>query len=195
MRPQFSRVPKVQDHPRTDAPTEVTWLQPYPDTPSRAPERRETIELAFITALQTLPPRQTAALVLCDVLDFRLTEVADLLGTGETAVKGPLQRARAALTTRTAPESATPEVEDRLAQRFAAAYASEDVPGAVELLTDKAWLAIPPAPHVYVGRVAVAEFLRASLAWPGRGHVHLEETRANQQPAYGVYLAGHPPLA
>lgn len=126
------------------------------------------------------------------MLDFRLTEVADLLGTGETAVKGLLQCARAALATRTAPEPATPEAEDRLAQRFVAAYASEDVPGVVELLTDKAWLAMPPAPHVYVGRVAVAEFLCASLAWPGRGHVHLEETPANQQPAYGVSLAGHP---
>lgn len=180
------------DPPEPTRLDEVTWLQPYPDTPSRAPERRETIELAFITALQTMSPRQTAALLLCDVLDFRLIEVADMLGTGEAAVKGLLQRARAALATRTAPVPAAPEAETRLAQRFAAAYASDDVPGVVALLTDKAWLAMPPAPHVYIGQDAVAEFLRASLSWPGRGHVHLEQTRANQQPAYGVYLAGHP---
>jgi len=178
------------DPPEPTRQHEVTWLQPYPDEPSVALERRETIELAFITALQTLPPRQTAALLLCDVLDFSHTEVADLLGTGETAVKGLLQRARAGLATRPAPVPAAPEAETRLAQRFAAAYASDDVPGVVALLTDEAWLAMPPAPHIYVGRDAVAEFLRTSFFWPGRGRVHLEETRANQQPAYGVYLAG-----
>jgi RNA polymerase sigma-70 factor (TIGR02960 family) len=171
---------------------EVTWLQPYPDDPSTTPERRETIELAFITALQTLPPRQTAALLLCDVLDFAPTEVADLLGAGATAVKGLLQRARAALATRPAPMPAGPDEQNRLAQLFAAAYTSDDVPGLVELLTDETWLAMPPAPHVYIGTTAVAEFLRASLARPGRGRVHLAATRANQQPAFGVYLAGAP---
>lgn len=180
------------DPPEPTRRHEVSWLQPYPDDPSTEPERRETIELAFVTALQMLPPRQTAALLLCDVLDFRLTEVAGLLGTGVTAVKGLLQRARAALATRPAPESAAPEAETRLAQRFAAAYAADDVAGVVALLTDEAWLAMPPAPHLYVGPRAVAEFLRASLAWPGRGRVHLEGTRANQQPAYGVYLDGRP---
>ena len=180
------------DPPEPSLRQEVTWLQPYPDDPSTASERQETIRLAFITALQTLPPRQIAALILCDVLAFEPAEVADLLGTGATAVKGLLQRARATLAAMPAPVPAGPEQETRLARRFAAAYASDDVPGVVALLTDEVWLAMPPSPHVYLGRTAVAEFLSASFAWPGRGRVHLEPTRANQQPAYGVYLAGRP---
>jgi len=180
------------DPPEPSLRHDVTWLQPYPDDPSTASERQETMQLAFTTALQTLPPRQTAALLLSDVLDFDVAEVADLLGTGATAVKGLLQRARATLANVPAPAPAPAEEEARLAQRFAAAYASNDVPGVVALLTDEAWLAMPPAPHVYVGRTAIAEFLRTSFTWPGRGRVHLEATRANRQPAYCVYLAGRP---
>jgi RNA polymerase sigma-70 factor (ECF subfamily) len=170
----------------------ATWLQPYPDDPSTAAERRETIELAFITALQCLPPRQTAALLLCDVLGFKPAEAAELLGVGPTAVKGLLQRARAAMAPRPRPSRPDPGEEARLAAAFATAYAADDVTAVVELLTDDAWLAMPPAAHVYVGGAAIAAFLRASASWPGRGTPRLQRTRANTQPAYTVRLGNRP---
>ena len=82
----------------------MTWLQPYPGADA---ERRETIELAFIAALQRLPPRQTAAVVLCDVLDFSAAESAAMLDVTPTAVKGLLQRGRRALGPPSAPPPPT----------------------------------------------------------------------------------------
>jgi RNA polymerase sigma-70 factor (ECF subfamily) len=185
---------------------EITWLQPYPDTllegiadPAPGPEARyqatEAVELAFVASLQRLPPRQAAALLLRDVLGFATDEVADLLGTSPTAVKGALQRARAGLDRaragRTGPAPRPgPTAEQRLARRFADAYVAGDVPGVVGLLTDDAWLSMPPAPHEYHGREAIAAFLRASFAYRGDGRVQLLPTRANTQPAFGGYLNG-----
>jgi RNA polymerase sigma-70 factor (ECF subfamily) len=153
---------------------------------------RESIELAFVAGLQRLPPRQAAALVLRDVLGFSTAEVADLLDTTETAVKGALQRARAALAHRprtTAPGS--PE-ERALTRRFADAFAADDIEGLVALLTDDAWLAMPPAPHVYDGPAAIAGFLDASVAWHAGRRFRLVETRANTQPAFACHLDGEP---
>ncbi len=146
---------------------EVTWLQPYPDAwldrpadraldPSERQESRETVELAFIAALQRLPPRQTAVVVLCDVLDFSTAEAATMLSTSPTTAKGLLQRVRASL----APEVSGPEpapgpgsaAERALAQRFSDAFLADDIDAIVALLTDDAWLAMPPAPHEYHGR-------------------------------------------
>jgi RNA polymerase sigma-70 factor (TIGR02960 family) len=185
---------------------EVTWLQPYPDTllegiadPAPGPEAgyqaTEAVELAFVAGLQQLPPRQAAALVLRDVLGFATEEVADLLGTSPTAVKGALQRARAALgrarAGRTGPAPRPgPAAEQQLARRFADAYVAADVPGIVGLLTDDAWLSMPPAPHEYHGPDAIAGFLRASFAYRGDGRLRLLPTRANTQPAFGSYLGG-----
>jgi RNA polymerase sigma-70 factor (ECF subfamily) len=182
---------------------EVTWLQPYPDAllegiadPAPGPEARyqatEAVELAFVAGLQRMPPRQAAALVLRDVLGFGTVEVAGMLGTSHTAVKGALQRARAALDRARAgpaprPGSAT---EQDLARRFADAYVAADLPRVVALLTDDAWLSMPPAPHEYHGVDAIASFLRASFAYRGDRRVRLLPARANSQPAFGSYLTG-----
>jgi RNA polymerase sigma-70 factor (ECF subfamily) len=181
---------------------ELTWLQPYPDAllagvadPAPGPEARyqatEAVELAFVAGLQRMPPRQAAALVLRDVLGFATEEVAGMLGTSGTAVKGALQRARAALDRDRAgrgprPGSAT---EQDLARRFADAFVAADVDRVVALLTDDAWLSMPPAPHEYHGAEAIAAFLRASFAYRGDRRVRLLPARANTQPAFGSYLA------
>lgn len=192
------------DPPEPSRRGEITWLQPYPDAwldtvadPAPGPEgryaSRETIELAFITALQRLPPRQTAALVLCDVLGFSTAEAGAVLDTTPTAVKGSLQRARTALDRE--PDVATrggPSCDDTaqgdLARRFADALRTDDIDGLVALLTDDAWLAMPPAPHEYHGPEAVAAFLRASARWRARRQLLLVPTAANTQPAFGCYL-------
>jgi RNA polymerase sigma-70 factor (TIGR02960 family) len=194
------------DPPEPSRRGEVTWLQPYPDrwldeTADTAPgpeagyQARETIELAFIAALQQLPPRQTAALLLCDVLGFATAEAATMLDTSPTAVKGALQRARATLDHERAraPRQATPDAGPpdtaRLARRFAEAFSRDDIDAIIALLTEDAWLAMPPAPHEYHGAEAVASFLRASAAWRGQRRLWLLPTEANTQPAFGSYLS------
>jgi RNA polymerase sigma-70 factor (TIGR02960 family) len=183
---------------------ELTWLQPYPDAllegiadTAPGPEARyqatEAVELAFVAGLQRMPPRQAAALVLRDVLGFGADEVAVMLGTSHTAVKGALQRARAALDRDRAgragqaprPGSAT---EHDLARRFADAYVAADLTRIVALLTDDAWLSMPPAPHEYHGIDAIAAFLRASFGYRGHRRVRLLPARANGHPAFGSYL-------
>jgi RNA polymerase sigma-70 factor (ECF subfamily) len=179
---------------------DVTWLQPYPDTlleqiadtapgPETRYHAREAVELAFIAGLQHLPPRQAATLVLRDVLGYSTAEVADMLGTSTTAIKGALQRARAQL--RHAERSPVPgsSQERELAQRFADAFTADDIDGIIALLTDDAWLAMPPAPHEYHGAAAIAAFLTASALWRRPRRLQLVPTRANTQPAFGCYLA------
>jgi RNA polymerase sigma-70 factor (ECF subfamily) len=183
---------------------EVAWLQPYPDAwldeldPEARYGLRESVELAFVAGLQRLPPRQAATLVLRDVLGYPADEVARMLDTTETAVKGALQRARAALSTgrpaRDAVAAGSPR-ERELSRRFAAAFVARDIDGLLGLLTDDAWLAMPPAPHEYHGRAAIAGFLEVSGGWRGGRRLVLVPTRANRQPAFGCYLgddAGDP---
>jgi RNA polymerase sigma-70 factor (TIGR02960 family) len=192
--------------------SEPTWVEPYPDVllediPERAPgpaaryEARESIELAFIVALQGLPPRQRAALVLRDVLGFRTAEVAEMLATGELSVKGTLQRARATLQARlpAADRERAPlpnsDAERKLVGRFADAFQSGDVDELVSLLTDDALLTMPPWPLEYEGHEAIAAFLRYRA--PLRGaRMRIVPTRANSQPALGCYLEDtHAPIA
>jgi len=159
--------------------------------PGGGPGRpQEAIRLAFVVALQRMPPRQTAALLLCDVLAFSPAETAAMLETTSTSVKGLLQRARASLDGDLASgaEHRPDEDEDALARRFADAFARDDVAALVALLTDDAWLAMPPAPHEYLGVPAIGSFLQASLSWRvGRG-LELLPTRANGQPAFVCVL-------
>ncbi|MBF9128126.1 RNA polymerase subunit sigma-70 [Plantactinospora sp. S1510] len=183
--------------------SETTWLQPYPDAlldrvPDQGPgpETRyalqESVELAFMAGLQRLPPRQAATLVLRDVLGYSAAEVAGMLDTTETAVKGALQRARATLDRSLSTGhrvAAGSSQEQELSRRFAAAFVARDLEGLLGLLTDDVWLAMPPAPHEYHGPAAVASFLRASGAWRGQRRLLLVPTRANRQPAYGCYHA------
>ena len=181
---------------------EVTWLQPFPDgllaaVPDRAPGpearygMREAVELAFIAGLQRLPPRQTAVLILRDVLGYSAEETATLLDTSATAVKGALQRARATLG-EPRPVTAPTAEERSLTRRFADAFTVRDVDALIALLTDDAWLAMPPAPHEYHGRPAIGEFLEVSGAWRGRRALRLVPTRVNTQPAYACYIDSAP---
>lgn len=206
------RRPPLVSTPPFDAPeptrhNEVPWVQPYPDVllPESAYLHRERVELAFVEALAQLPPRQTAALVVCDVLGFPLTEAAAVLDTTAAAVKGALQRARSTLrsTTATGTGTATEPAatrapahgsaeERRLGKEFATAFVADDVDAVIALLTDDAWLAMPPAPHQYDGPAAIAGFLRASADWRAGRRYSLLPTRANAQPAFGCYLDGAP---
>jgi RNA polymerase sigma-70 factor (TIGR02960 family) len=187
----------------------ATWLEPYPDVlldhiadlapgPDARYEARETVELAFIESLQHLPPRQTAALVLREVLGFSAAEVAAMLDTSEIAIKGLLRRAQATLDARRSPQPMTPppdsDQERELARRFADAFTAGDIDGVVALLTDEAWLSMPPAPHQYYGPAAIAAFLRVSLAWAA-GRLRLRPMRANTQPAFSCYLVNSEDLA
>lgn len=199
-RPPTVPVPPFEPPPpsRHDA---VTWLQPYPDAwlddPATAPparvETRETVGLAFVAALQLLPPRQTAALVLGDVLGFPVADVADMLGVTPTAVKGLRQRARHALRQRGAAAEGRVAAgghgaQAELVRRFADAFAADDVDAVVDLLTDDAWLRMPPAPHEYRGRPDIAAFLLASAAGRAGRRLTLRPTRANGQPAFTCFL-------
>jgi RNA polymerase sigma-70 factor (ECF subfamily) len=182
--------------------SEITWLQPYPDAlleqvtetapgPAERYDAKETVRLAFIAALQRLPPRQAAVLVLRDVLDYPLAEVAATLEITNTAAKGALQRARATLDRHLHDEPAPAPASARernLARRFAEALTGDDIDGVVALLTDDAWLAMPPAPHEYHGPAAITAFLRAFAAYRGVRRFHVVPTRANRQPAFGCYI-------
>ena len=178
--------------------SEVTWLQPFPDTlldgvPDAAPgpearyQMREAVSLAFIAALQRMPPRQAAALILRDVLGYPTDETASLLDTTPTVVKGLLQRARAAT-------PAPPEhpADPTLPDRFAAAFTARDLPALLALLTDEAWLAMPPAPHEYQGATAIAAFLTASPTWRLSLPLRLTPTKVNTQPSYACFLDNAP---
>ncbi len=179
------------------------WVEPYPDVlldglpdvtpgPEARYDAKESIELAFITALQHLPPRQRTVLVLRDVLGYRTAEVAGMLGGTEASVKGALQRARAELEARLpagrdqAPLPDSPR-ERHLAGRFAAAVEAGDIDTVLALLTSDAWLTMPPEPWEYQGQAAIAAFLHHRAALRG-APLRLVPTRANTQPAFGCYL-------
>jgi RNA polymerase sigma-70 factor (ECF subfamily) len=179
---------------------EVTWLEPFPDrlidaVPDHAPGpearygMREAVELAFIVGLQQLPPRQTAVLILKDVLGYSTEEVASLLDTSATAVKGALQRARATLG-EPRPVTRPTASEKRLTERFADALSVRDIDALVSLLTDDAWLAMPPAPHEYHGLPAILRFLEVSGAWRGGRQMRMVPAGVNRQPAFECYLDG-----
>lgn len=195
-------VPPFQP-PEPTARDEISWLQPYPDRllglPDTTPgpearyEATEAIELAFVAALQRMPPRQTAVLVLREVLGYSGEEVAAMLDTSPTAVKGILQRARATLAQHRsdgdgAPSSPRPDIERVTARRFAEAYEAADLAGVIGLLTDDAWLSMPPAPHRYHGPDAIGAFYRASFEFRGCRRVLMLPTSANCHPAFGSYV-------
>ena len=179
---------------------EVPWLEPYPDLlledlPDYAPgpqaryEAREAISLAFVTALQLLPPRQRTALILRDVLGFHVSEAADILGVSEQSVASALKRARATLARhlpREAPPPPHSAAEQQLVARLTRAFEEADVDGIVALLTDDAWLAMPPVPLEYQGRELAGRFF--TLVFRQRRRYRLIATRANGQPAFGVYV-------
>ena len=183
---------------------EPIWLQPYPDAlleglPDRAEgpdaryETKEAVGLAFVSGLQRMPPHQRAVLVLRDVLGYRAAETAEMLDSTEASVSSALQRARAAI--EAAPErpggGALPDspAQRALLSRFADAFERGDIDAVVALLTEDAWIRMPPEPHEYQGRPAIAAFLRTRGLWHSRRAVRLVPTQANGQPAFGYYLS------
>jgi RNA polymerase sigma-70 factor (TIGR02960 family) len=191
---------------------EVVWLEPYPDVlleglPDAAPgpearyEATEAISVAFVTALQLLPPRQRAVLILRDVLGFRASEAAGILDGTEESVTSALKRARAALQyqrSRSAGREPPPPGSAReraLVRRFTRAYQAGDVAEVVAMLTEDAWLVMPPVPLRYQGRELIGRFLAVTGLRPGRS-ARLVPTRANGQPAFGLYVRDpHAPVA
>ena len=183
---------------------EILWLEPYPDIllgamPDREPgpearyESREAISLAFVTALQLLPSRQRAVLILRDVLGFRAAEVAEMLESTEESVTSALKRARSAIERRLPGRSQEPPAvpssaaEADVVERLTRAYELGDIDELVALLTDDVVLAMPPLPLEYHGRELAERFLRV-VAFRDRRTFRLVWTRANGQPAFGSYL-------
>jgi RNA polymerase sigma-70 factor (ECF subfamily) len=183
---------------------EPVWLQPFPDAllegadrwpagPEARYEQAEAISLAFITALQLLPPRQLAVLILRDVLGFRASEVAAMLAVTPGSVHSALKRARASLRRRQQPAAGHPPppaagspAEDAIVAAFTRAWQSADLGALVALLTDDVFIAMPPEPFGYEGRDLVARYCARQFA-AGRSY-GLVPTRANGQPAFGAYL-------
>ena len=210
MRRYASRRPaKNWDVPGVEPPEptrlgEIVWLEPYPDAlfedaidvtpgPEARYEQTESISLAFVTALQVLPPRQLAVLILRDVLGFHANEVADMLDSTVESANSALKRARASLQRRWPPtaDRARPPAchstsEDAIVAKFVSAYESADLDALVALLTDDVFVSMPPMPLEYEGRDVVVR-LFASIFGAGR-RFDLVPTRANGQPAFGTYL-------
>ena len=180
------------------------WLQPYPDVllndladrnpgPEARYETTEAISLAFIVALQLLPPRQRAVLVLRDVLGYPALEVAQMLDTTHDGVRSALKRARATVdsylaesrgaATAQPPNTAT---EQRIVAQLTDAFARGDVHALIALLTDDVRLSMPPAMLEYQGVDSARRFFSSVTFRPGRTY-RLVPTRANRQPAFGVY--------
>ncbi len=204
------RPPKAWDVPGVVPPEptrlgEVVWLEPFPEVPAEGAvelplgpearyEQRESISLAFIKGLQLLPPRQLAVLVLRDVLGFHADEVAGMLDSTLESVNSALKRARASLQ-RQQPSAASREpaparnssAEEAIVARFAHAWESADLGALVALLTDDAFISMPPMPFEYEGRDLVVRF--CALLFGGGRRYDLVRTRANGQPAFGAYLS------
>lgn len=200
------RRPKTLEPVSLPPPTrqgEPIWLEPYPDSlidgiPETAPgpaaryDSKESIELSFVAGLQHLPAQQRTVLVLRDVLGYRTAEVANMLSTTEAAVNGALRRAHAAFEARRPTRDysrvvqSNTRIERELVGRFATAVEAGDIESLVDLLTEDAWLTMPPEPHEYQGLEAIAGFLRHRAAIRG-APLRVVHTRANTQPALGCY--------
>jgi RNA polymerase sigma-70 factor (ECF subfamily) len=181
-------------------------LSPYPEAllselPSREPEpdarydMRESVQLAFVAAVQLLPPRQRAALLLRDVLGWSADEIADLLETTRAGVNSALQRARETLERRRADgrlelDRAVPEeaVAAELVRRFVEAWEAADMARLVALLREDAVMTMPPAPLRFRGRRAIVDFFATVPLGGALDRTRLLPTGANGQPAVAVYF-------
>jgi RNA polymerase sigma-70 factor (ECF subfamily) len=181
--------------------TDVAWLEPLPDSnltgiaddapnPEARYTSRESVQLAFIATIQQLPPRQRAALLLCDVLGWAAAEAATSLGGSAASINSALQRARETLDKRY-PEgrpSAPPQPDSaqrELVGRYLKAWEGHDLDGFVALLKEDATVVMPPWLEWYAGRDIIRSFFGA--AWKTCNGLHLVPTAANGQPALAVY--------
>jgi RNA polymerase sigma-70 factor, ECF subfamily len=201
-RPQTDWPPPGLTPPEPSRRGEILWLEPFPDAflegladSTHGPEARyeatEAMSLAFITAVQLLPPRQRAVLVLRDALGFPAREVAQMLGSTEESVTSALKRARATMrqrqpAPRELPPSAGSAAEQELVAQLTRAYEMADIGELITLLTDGVLLTMPPAPLEYAGRELVASFLTTVVFQRGVTF-RMVPARANGQPALGVY--------
>jgi RNA polymerase sigma-70 factor, ECF subfamily len=176
-------------------------LTPYPDAlldelPSTAAEPgarydlRESVQLAMLAAVQTLPPRQRAVLLLRDVLGFSAKEVADFLDASPSSVHSVLQRARRTLEKGQPGERLDPpnQVQRTLVDRYVKAWESIDIGALVALLREDAVMTMPPDPQVFFGRRAIVDFFATVPAGGALDEIPLLGTRANRQPAVAAYL-------
>ncbi|MGE5074211.1 MAG: RNA polymerase subunit sigma-70, partial [Anaerolineae bacterium] len=189
---------------------EIGWLEPFPDewladqgavNPEAHYSAYESISLAFLAALQTLPPRQRAVLILNDVLDWSAQETAELLGTTVSAVASMLRRARVTMAAtyhgRSPDERRGPGIDQhtqRMLDRYMHAWQTADVAGLVDLLKEDAVLSMPPSPSWYRGSAAVGAFVGATVfaeqgmfGGKASGRWKLVPTRANGEPAFAAY--------
>jgi len=180
---------------------DVAWLEPYPDSnlegiadeapnPEARYSSREAVQLAFVAAIQALPPRQRAALLLCDVLGWAAAEAATLLGGSTASINSALQRARDTLAKRY-PDGRPPvpprpsAAQQELLDRYLRAWERSDLEGFVALLKEDATYTMPPAPQWYAGRQAIFTFFE--WAWKAYEGFRLVPTGANRQPAFAAY--------
>lgn len=195
--------PRLEGGPALDVP----WLEPYPDAnlppgsrlegfadaapnPEARYTARESVQLAFVAAIQQLPPRQRAALMLCDVLGWASAEAATLLGGSTASINSALQRARETLSQRY-PDRRPPlepqptPAQQKLLGRYLQAWEGHDVDSFVALLKEDATVVMPPWLQWFIGSKVIATFFAA--AWKTCGGLHLVPTSANGQPAFAVY--------
>jgi RNA polymerase sigma-70 factor, ECF subfamily len=181
--------------------TELAWLEPYPDSnlegiadeapnPEARYTSREAVQLAFVAAIQQLPPRQRAALLLCDVLGWSAAEAATLLGGSTASINSALQRARETLSKRypkgRPPGALRPSpAQQKLLSRYLQAWEGHDVDGFVALLKEDATITMPPWPQWYVGREAVRTLFTG--LWRTCRGLRVVTTAANGQPAFAAY--------
>jgi RNA polymerase sigma-70 factor, ECF subfamily len=197
--PPSSAPPKV-------AAEDVPWLDPYPDAafadiaatplgPEARYEMREAVELAFVAAIQLLPPRQRAVLLLRDVLGSSAAEAAQLLEMSIASINSALQRARATIGTRA--DSPRPRVPDddetqrALLDRYVETWEAADLDGLIGLLKADAILSMPPFREWFAGREAIRSFLAYAWTTRGYGGFRLVRTGANGQPAFALYSRTH----
>ncbi len=200
--PVAHRAASAFEDPIPPAVRDPFWLEPCPDdliapedvNPEARYTARESVTLAFMTALHVLPPRQRAVLLLRDVLDWPASDVAGLLEMSVPGVKSALHRARASLTSRYTAgqnaEAASPLDGARrdLLQRYVRAWETADVEGLLQLLKDEATFSMPPLPVWYQGRETVGGLVRKTVfSGEAAGRWRLRPTRANNRPAFGLY--------
>ena len=202
--PELSGPPSDRE-PDSGPATEIAWLEPYPDTalegvadtapgPVARYEMREAVQLAFVAAIQYLPARQRAILLLRDVLGWSATETAGLLDASVASVNSALQRARATLAKgfpsgRPSLSPAPDERQRALLERYVRAWESADLDGFVTLLKEDAILSMPPWTQWYLGRKAIRAFFVWAFDWEllGDKPFRLISIAANRQPAFALY--------
>jgi RNA polymerase sigma-70 factor, ECF subfamily len=202
-------LPESEFAPATDVPKgepsgDIAWLEPFPDSeiealaddapgPDVRYEGREAVRLAFVAAIQYLPPRQRALLLLVDVLGWSAKEAVSLIGGTAASVNSALQRARSTLARRYTPSAPIEPLriaddQSALLNRYVRAWEEKDLEGFVALLKEEATYAMPPWQHWYLGRNAIRNFF--GKVWPRYGRFRLLPTRANGQPAFALYVEG-----